>query len=60
MAGPARRAPRRRSSLLFDLGYTNFSVFAQLTRAQVTWVTRAKKNLAYTVERVLAHASRVA
>lgn len=45
--------------LLFDLGYTNFSMFAQLTRAQVTWVTRAKKNLAYTVERVLAHSSTV-
>jgi len=43
--------------LLFDLGYTNFSVFAQLTIAQVTWVTRAKKNLAYTIERVLAHSS---
>jgi len=45
--------------LLFDLGYTNFSVFAQLTRARVTWITRAKKNLAYTVERVLAHSSTV-
>jgi len=43
---------------LFDLGDTNFSMFAQLTRAQVSWVTRAKKNLAYTIERVLAHSSR--
>lgn len=45
--------------LLFDLGYTNFSMFAQLTLARVTWITRAKKNLAYTVERVLAHSSTV-
>ncbi len=45
--------------LLFDLGYTNFSVFAQLSAARVTWVTRAKKNLAYTVARVLAHSSTV-
>ena len=43
--------------LLFDLGYTHFSMFAQLTAARVTWVTRAKKNLAYTVERVLVHSA---
>ena len=42
--------------LLFDLGHTHFNVFAQLTAAQVTGVTRAKKNLAYNVKRVLAHA----
>ena len=35
--------------LIFDLGYTNFSVFAQLTQAHVTFVTRAKSNLSYTV-----------
>jgi len=45
--------------LLFDLGYTNFSVFAQLSAARVTWLTRAKKNLAYTVERVLVHSATV-
>jgi hypothetical protein len=45
--------------LLFDLGYTNFSVFAQLTIARVTGITRAKKNLAYTIERVLAHSPTV-
>jgi hypothetical protein len=39
--------------LIFDLGYTNFTVFAQLTRAQVTFITRAKTNLAYSVQRVL-------
>ncbi len=39
--------------VVFDLGWTNFRQFAELTRAQVTVVTRAKSNLAYTVERVL-------
>lgn len=39
--------------LVFDLGWTNFQRFAELTRAPVTLVTRAKSNLAYTVERVL-------
>ncbi len=39
--------------LVFDLGGTHFRRFAELTRAQVTVVTRAKSNLAYTVERVL-------
>jgi Transposase DDE domain len=35
--------------LIFDLGYTNFAVFAALTQARVTFVTRAKSNLSYTV-----------
>jgi hypothetical protein len=39
--------------VVFDLGWTNFRRFAELTRAQVTLVTRAKSNLASTVERVL-------
>jgi hypothetical protein len=39
--------------LVVDTGYTNFGVYLQLTRAQVTWITRAKSNLAFTVERVL-------
>lgn len=39
--------------LLFDLGYTNFSVFVQLTTAQITFLTRAKRNLSYTLERSL-------
>ena len=38
------------SLLLFDLGYTNFGVFAQLTAAHITFITRAKSNLAYVVE----------
>ena len=28
------------SLLIFDLGYTNFTVFAQLTQAQITFLTR--------------------
>src|ERR1700674_491283 len=36
--------------LLFDLGYTNFSVFGQLTTAQITFLTRAKRNLSYALE----------
>jgi hypothetical protein len=39
--------------LLFDLGYTNFTVFLQLTQAQVTFITRAKSNLAYQLETAL-------
>lgn len=45
--------------LIFDLGYTNFQVFAQLTAAKVTFITRAKCNLSFKVERCLyrsAHA----
>jgi hypothetical protein len=45
--------------LLYDLGYTNFTVFRQLTEAGVTWLTRAKSNLAYTVERTLVATSQV-
>jgi len=45
--------------LLFDLGYTNFSAFARLTVAQVTWLTRAKSNLAYEVERFLQRTAAV-
>jgi hypothetical protein len=45
--------------LIFDLGYTNFAVFAQLTLAHVTFLTRAKKNLSYTVERPLVRTGAV-
>jgi len=45
--------------LLFDLGYTNFGVFVQVTRAQVTFVTRAKSNLAHEVVRTLRRSSHV-
>jgi hypothetical protein len=39
--------------LLFDLGYTNFNIFVQLTSAHITFLTRAKRNLSYPVERHL-------
>ncbi len=40
------------SLLLFDLGYTNFGHFADLTRRQVTFITRAKSNLVFNVAQV--------
>ena len=39
MAATAHRAPRRRSSLLFDLGYTNFWGGAQNTVELQLWAT---------------------
>jgi hypothetical protein len=45
--------------LIFDLGYTNFKVFAQLTVAQIKWITRAKRNLSYEVERYLHRSASV-
>jgi hypothetical protein len=45
--------------LVFDLGWTNFRMFAELTAARVTFVTRAKRNLAYQVERVLRRTAAV-
>jgi hypothetical protein len=42
-------ALRADTLLLFDLGYTNFHSFAQLTAAHVTFITRAKSNLAYSI-----------
>ena len=45
--------------LIFDLGYTNFMRFRQLTAMQVTFITRAKRNLAYTVERELLRTAQV-
>jgi hypothetical protein len=47
------------SLLLFDLGYTNFGVYAQLTAAHITFITRAKSNLAYVVERYLQRTAQV-
>ena len=37
------------SLLLFDLGYTHFSRFRQLTDKGVTFITRAKSNLKYEI-----------
>jgi hypothetical protein len=49
----------RGALLLYDLGYTNFTVFRELTEAGVFWLTRAKHNLAYTVVRVLVETPQV-
>ena len=46
--------------LLFDLGDTNVAMFAQLTEARVTFVTRAKSNLSCPVIRWLRHSPRCA
>jgi hypothetical protein len=45
--------------LIFDLGYTNFAVFAHMTSAHVTFITRAKTNLSYRVERTLVRSAAV-
>lgn len=47
------------SLLLMDMGYVNFTVFAQLTARSVTFITRAKSNLAYTVDHVLRRTAAV-
>lgn len=41
------------SLLIFDLGFTNFTFFRQLSEQGVFFITRAKRNLAFQVERVL-------
>jgi len=43
------------SLLLFDLGYTNFAYFLQLTQQDVTFITRAKSNLKYKLARSLVN-----
>lgn len=43
------------SLLLFDLGYTNFTHFRQLTEQKVTFITRAKRNLKFEVTVVLSN-----
>ena len=47
------------SLLIFDLGFTNFQMFAQLTQAQVAFITRAKSNLVYQVQRSLLRSAAV-
>jgi hypothetical protein len=49
----------RGALLLFDLGFTNFARFAELARAQVTWLTRAKSNRKFEVHRVLCRTAHV-
>ncbi len=43
--------------LIVDLGFTNFKVFAQLTH--LTFITRAKRNLAFEVKRCLLRTPQV-
>jgi len=45
--------------LIFDLGYTNFQMFAELTAHQVTFITRAKSNLACQVEQLIVRSAQV-
>ena len=45
----------RGALVLFDLGFTDFARWAALTARNVTWLTRAKKNLKYEVVQVLVH-----
>jgi hypothetical protein len=45
------------SLLLFDLGYTNFTCFRQLTEKGVTFITRARSNLKVEVAQVLVKTS---
>ena len=43
--------------LIFDLGYTNFERFAQMTRMGITFVTRSKGNMRFKVARVIAQSA---
>jgi len=52
-------ALKANSLLIFDMGYINFAMFAQLTLAQVTFITRAKSNLVYVFERAILNTARV-
>lgn len=45
--------------LIFDLGYTNFTLFAQMTQRGITFITRAKRNLVYSLERSVHRSSAV-
>ena len=45
--------------LIMDMGYLNFAVFAQLSQAPVKFITRAKTNLAYDLDRVLQRSANV-
>ncbi len=47
------------SLLIFDWGSTNFRILAQLTQAQIIFLTRAQRNLAYPVEQVVRRTAQV-
>lgn len=52
-------ALKTHSLLIFDMRYTNFDVFLQLTLAQVKFITRAKSNLVYVFECAIRNTARV-
>jgi len=52
-------AMKANTLLVFDMGYINFEIFVQLTQAQVKFITRAKSNLVYVVERTLLNTPQV-
>ena len=45
--------------LIFDLGYTNYARFGEMTQKGVTFITRAKDNLGYEVADVLERSAAV-
>jgi hypothetical protein len=45
--------------LLFDLGFTNFKRYLHLINQEVTFITRAKSNLSYQLEKVLQQTATV-
>lgn len=47
------------SLLIFDKGYINFSIFVKLTQAKVSFITRAKSNLSYQLERAFVKTAAV-
>jgi hypothetical protein len=47
------------SLLIFDKGYLNFAIFVKLSQAKVKFITRAKTNLACTLERSLIRTAAV-
>ena len=47
------------SLLIFDKGYLNFEMFTKLTQVKVKFITRAKTNLVYTLERALVRTAAV-
>lgn len=46
---------KENSLLLIDMGFTNYTWFDKLSQMKVWFITRAKKNMAYTVTVVLSH-----
>ena len=47
------------SLLIFDKGYINFTIFNQLTQAKIKFITHAKTNLVYNLERAIVQSASV-